>query len=49
MAAGGRLADRAALDKIQAEVKAEIDDARSQFALAAPYPSADEVEQDVYA
>ena len=42
------LADRAALDQIHAEVKAEIDSA-VQFALAAPYPSVDKVEQDVYA
>lgn len=42
------LADGAALDKIHAEVKAEIDSA-VQFALAASYPNADEVDQDVYA
>jgi acetoin:2,6-dichlorophenolindophenol oxidoreductase subunit alpha len=41
-------ADRAALEKIQGEVKAEI--ARAvEFALAAPYPNADEVSDDVYA
>jgi len=43
-----KLADRAALDKIQAEVKTEIDKG-VQFALNAPYPTADEVDQDVYA
>jgi pyruvate dehydrogenase E1 component alpha subunit len=36
------------LDPIQAEVKSEIERA-VQFALAAPYPSVDKVEQDVYA
>jgi pyruvate dehydrogenase E1 component alpha subunit len=43
-----KIADQAALDQIQAEVKAEIDKA-VQFAMAAPYPSVDKVEQDVYA
>ena len=42
------IADRAALDQIQAEVKAEIEKA-VQFAMAAPYPNVDKVEQDVYA
>jgi TPP-dependent pyruvate/acetoin dehydrogenase alpha subunit len=42
------LADRAALEKIHDEVKVEIDGA-VQFALAAPYPSPDKVDQDVYA
>jgi TPP-dependent pyruvate/acetoin dehydrogenase alpha subunit len=41
-------ADRALLDKIHDEVKAEIDKA-VKFALEAPYPSADKVDQDVYA
>ena len=41
-------ADRAVLDKIHAEVKAEIDSA-VEFALAAPYPDASEVDDDVYA
>jgi pyruvate dehydrogenase E1 component alpha subunit len=36
------------LEGIQSEVKAEIDKA-VQFALAAPYPAAEEVDQDVYA
>jgi acetoin:2,6-dichlorophenolindophenol oxidoreductase subunit alpha len=41
-------ADRAALGKIHEEVRAEI--ARAvEFALAAPYPDPDEVDQDVYA
>jgi acetoin:2,6-dichlorophenolindophenol oxidoreductase subunit alpha len=42
------IADQAALNQIQSEVKAEIDKA-VQFAMAAPYPSPDKVEQDVYA
>jgi len=42
------MAERAALDKIQSEVKAEMDQA-VQFALAAPYPAVDKVDQDVYA
>src|SRR5262244_3177458 len=43
-----KLADRAQLDGIQKEVKAEVDRA-VQFATAAPYPSSDKVDQDVYA
>jgi TPP-dependent pyruvate/acetoin dehydrogenase alpha subunit len=42
------IADQAALDQIQSEVKAEIDKG-VQFAMAAPYPNVDKVEQDVYA
>jgi len=42
------LADRAALDQVHVEVKAEIDKG-VQFALAAPYPNVDKVGQDVYA
>ena len=42
------LADPPLLDQIHAEVKSEIDKA-VQFALAAPYPNVDKVEQDVYA
>jgi TPP-dependent pyruvate/acetoin dehydrogenase alpha subunit len=42
------IADRDALDQIQAEVKAEIEKG-VQFAMAAPYPNVDKVEQDVYA
>ncbi len=43
-----KIADSAALAQIQAEVKAEIEKA-VQFAMAAPYPGPDKVEQDVYA
>ncbi len=43
-----KMADRARLDAIQAEVKAGIDQA-VQFAVAAPYPAVDKVQQDVYA
>jgi pyruvate dehydrogenase E1 component alpha subunit len=42
------LASQAQFDKMQDEVRAEIEKA-VQFALAAPYPSPDKVEQDVYA
>ena len=43
-----KIAGQAALDQIQSEVKVEIDKA-VQFAMAAPYPNVDKVEQDVYA
>jgi pyruvate dehydrogenase E1 component alpha subunit len=43
-----KLADSKLLSKIEAEVKSEIE-AAVQFAIAAPYPSVDEVEQDIYA
>jgi pyruvate dehydrogenase E1 component alpha subunit len=43
-----KVADQAVLDQIQSEVKAEIDKA-VQFAMVAPYPNVDKVEQDVYA
>ena len=43
-----RHADRAALEQIQADVKVEIAQA-VEFAIAAPYPNADEVDDDVYA
>jgi len=43
-----KLADRARLDQMEAEVKSEVEQA-VQFAVAAPYPSVDKVEQDVYA
>jgi TPP-dependent pyruvate/acetoin dehydrogenase alpha subunit len=43
-----KLADRAHLDAIQKEIKAEVDKA-VQFATAAPYPAPDKVDQDVYA
>ena len=42
------LADSGMLDRIYSEVKTEIDKA-VEFALAAPYPKPEEVEQDVYA
>ena len=42
------LADRAQLDQIQAEVQSEVDKA-VEFAVAAPYPNVDKVDQDVYA
>ena len=43
-----KIADQAALDRIQAEVKAEVEKA-VKFAMDAPYPNVDKVEQDVYA
>jgi pyruvate dehydrogenase E1 component alpha subunit len=43
-----RLADRARLDRMQAEVQAEVERA-VEFATSAPYPSVDKVGQDVYA
>jgi len=43
-----KMADQAELDQIHAEVKAEMEQA-VQFAVAAPYPGVDKVEQDVYA
>ena len=43
-----KIADRAQLDQIQSQVKSEIDTA-VEFAMAAPYPNVDKVEQDVYA
>jgi TPP-dependent pyruvate/acetoin dehydrogenase alpha subunit len=42
------LAEAADFDRIQAEVKKEME-AAVKFAIAAPYPSPEEVEQDVYA
>ena len=42
------VADRAALDKTQAEVTAEVE-AAVKFAVDAPYPSPDKVDQDIYA
>jgi TPP-dependent pyruvate/acetoin dehydrogenase alpha subunit len=41
-------ADAASLSTIDAELKAEMDEAM-KFAIAAPYPSTDQVDQDVYA
>jgi pyruvate dehydrogenase E1 component alpha subunit len=43
-----KLADAAALAQVQAELQAEMKKA-VDFAVAAPYPGVDEVEQDVYA
>jgi len=43
-----KLASLAELEGIQAEVKTEMN-AAVEFAIAAPYPTIDEVEQDVYA
>jgi pyruvate dehydrogenase E1 component alpha subunit len=43
-----KLADHARLERIQAEVRSEVEKA-VEFAVAAPYPSADKVDQDVYA
>ena len=43
-----KLADQAALDGIEREIEAEMKKA-VEFAIAAPYPAPDEVEQDVYA
>jgi pyruvate dehydrogenase E1 component alpha subunit len=43
-----KIADRARLEQIGAEVKTEIEKA-VQFATAAPYPAVDKVQQDVYA
>jgi TPP-dependent pyruvate/acetoin dehydrogenase alpha subunit len=42
------LAERAQFDQIDAEVKSEVDKA-VQFAIAAPYPTPDKVDQDIYA
>lgn len=41
-------ADQAALDRVHADVEAEVK-AGVQFAIAAPYPDAEEVDQHVYA
>jgi pyruvate dehydrogenase E1 component alpha subunit len=43
-----RIADRPELDRIQEELTAQMD-ASVQAAVAAPFPSADQAEQDVYA
>jgi TPP-dependent pyruvate/acetoin dehydrogenase alpha subunit len=42
------LADTAALAQVQAELEAEMKKA-VDFAISAPYPTVDEVDQDVYA
>jgi TPP-dependent pyruvate/acetoin dehydrogenase alpha subunit len=46
--ASQKLADAAALLRVESEVRAEIQSA-VDFAVASPYPSPEEVEQDVYA
>jgi pyruvate dehydrogenase E1 component alpha subunit len=43
-----KFADQAALDAIQSEIETQMKKA-VEFAIAAPYPTVDEVEQDVYA
>jgi pyruvate dehydrogenase E1 component alpha subunit len=43
-----KLADAATFERIETDVKAEIDNG-VQFALAAPYPAASQVDEDVYA
>jgi pyruvate dehydrogenase E1 component alpha subunit len=43
-----RLTDQSVLDRIQADVKAEIE-AAADFALRAPYPDVSQVDQHVYA
>jgi TPP-dependent pyruvate/acetoin dehydrogenase alpha subunit len=45
---GQGFADQALLDRMYSEIQSEIEKA-VEFALAAPYPSVDEVEQNVYA
>jgi len=40
--------DKAAIEKVDAEVKAEVE-AAVDFAIKAPYPSPDEVAEDIYA
>jgi pyruvate dehydrogenase E1 component alpha subunit len=42
------IADRAALERIEQELKAEMD-AAVEFAIGAPFPSPDKVDQDIYA
>ena len=43
-----KVADRAALDQMRAEVEAEVQKAVA-FAIDAPYPTPDKVDQDIYA
>ena len=43
-----KLADAAALERTQAELESEMKKA-VEFAVAAPYPSVDEVDEDIYA
>jgi TPP-dependent pyruvate/acetoin dehydrogenase alpha subunit len=42
------VADAAVFDRIQADVKAEVDKG-VEYALSAPYPAASQVDEDVYA
>jgi pyruvate dehydrogenase E1 component alpha subunit len=42
------LATRSVIDQIEAEVRSEVEQA-VEFAVAAPYPSPDKVDQDIYA
>lgn len=42
------VADQAALDKVEAEVKVEVE-AAVKFGIDSPYPSPDKVDQDIYA
>jgi TPP-dependent pyruvate/acetoin dehydrogenase alpha subunit len=43
-----RLAEQSVFDRIQADVKTEIESG-VQYALAAPFPSPGQVDEDVYA
>jgi TPP-dependent pyruvate/acetoin dehydrogenase alpha subunit len=43
-----RLAEQSVFDRIQADVKTEIESG-VQFALAAPFPAPGQVDEDVYA
>jgi len=45
---GQHLADASVFERIESDVKAEIDSG-VQFALAAPYPALSQVDEDVYA
>jgi len=45
---GQRLADESVFERIQTDVKAEVDSG-VQYALAAPYPGPEQVDEDVYA
>ena len=45
---GQGLADASVFERIQTDVKAEVDTG-VQYALAAPYPDASQVDEDVYA
>jgi pyruvate dehydrogenase E1 component alpha subunit len=45
---GQKLTDQNVLDRIQADVKAQVE-AAAQFAIGAPYPDVSQVDQHVYA